>query len=137
MTAFLRGAASRRVLRLCALAALATMAALPTGCTPYRIDVQQGNVVTQEMLARLRPDMTRQQVRYVMGTPLVADTFHPERWDYFYNLDKPGSPGERRRITLVFEQDRLKRVLGDVELPAGLGGEQGPADEGPAVKEEN
>lgn len=137
MTAFLRGAASRCVLRLCALAALATMAALATGCTPYRIDVQQGNVVTQEMLARLRPDMTRQQVRYVMGTPLVADTFHPERWDYFYNLDKPGSPGERRRITLVFEQDRLKRVLGDVELPSGLGGQQGPADEGPAVKEEN
>lgn len=135
--AYLRGAASGGVFRLCALAALSATAVLPTGCTPYRIDVQQGNVVTQEMLARLRPDMTRQQVRYVMGTPLVADTFHPERWDYFYNLDTPGSPGERRRITLVFEQDRLKRVLGDVELPAGLGGQPEPADEGPAVKEEN
>jgi outer membrane protein assembly factor BamE len=137
MTAYLRGAASRGVLRLCALAALATTVALATGCTPYRIDIQQGNVVTQEMLARLRPDMTRQQVRYVMGTPLVADTFHPERWDYFYNLDKAGSPGERRRITLVFEQDRLKRVLGDVELPAGLEGQREPVEAGPAGKEEN
>jgi outer membrane protein assembly factor BamE len=137
MMAYLRGAASRGVVRLCALAALPAAAALFTGCTPYRIDIQQGNVVTQEMLARLRTDMTRQQVRYVMGTPLVADTFHPERWDYFYNLDKAGSPGERRRITLVFEQDRLKRVLGDVELPAGLVGQQGPADAGPAVTEDN
>jgi len=135
--AYLRGAASGGVFRLCAVAVLSATAVLPTGCTPYRIDVQQGNVVTQEMLARLRPDLTRQQVRYVMGTPLVADTFHPERWDYFYNLDKPGSPGERRRITLVFDQDRLKRVLGDVELPAGLEGQQEPADEGPAVEEEN
>ena len=135
--AYLRGAASGSVFRLCALAALSATAVLPTGCTPYRIDIQQGNVVTQEMLARLRPDMTRQQVRYVMGTPLVADTFHPERWDYFYNLDKAGSPDERRRITLVFEKDRLTRVLGDVELPAGLGGQQGPADAGPAVTEDN
>jgi outer membrane protein assembly factor BamE len=137
MMAYLRGAASGGVFRLCALAALSATAVLPTGCTPYRIDIQQGNVVTQEMLARLRPDMTRQQVRYVMGTPLVADTFHPERWDYFYNLDKAGSPDERRRITLVFEKDRLTRVLGDVELPAGLGGQQGPADAGPAVTEDN
>ena len=137
MTAYLRGAASRGVLRVCVLAALATTAALATGCTPYRIDIQQGNVVTQEMLATLRPDMTRQQVRYVMGTPLVADTFHPERWDYFYTLDKPGNPGERRRITLVFEQDSLKRVLGDVELPAGLDGRQEPAEPGAAGTEEN
>ena len=95
------------------VAAVALCALLATGCTLYRIDIQQGNVVTPEMVARLKPDMTRQQVRFILGTPLVADPFHPERWDYFYRLDKGGSERARRRLTLGFEADRLVSILDD------------------------
>lgn len=93
-----------------------------SGCSlsPYRMDVQQGNVVTQDMVAKLRPGMTRAQVRYVLGTPLVTDTFHPERWDYFYKFDRAGDPAEQRRLTLVFKEDQLDRIIGDVTAAAGL-----------------
>lgn len=106
---------SSSALLLCALLAL-------SGCTlkPYKIDIQQGNVVTQEMISKLRPGMTRSQVKFVMGTALVTDPFHPERWDYFYKFDKGGKPREERRLTLVFEEDKLARVLGDVNVAAGL-----------------
>lgn len=114
MTAFLRA-------RACALGALAgAMILLVAACSPYRIDVQQGNVVTQEMLSKLRVDMSRAQVKYVLGTPLVADLFHPDRWDYYYKFDKAGNPRERRRLTLVFEDEKLKGVIGDVEVAPGL-----------------
>ncbi len=92
------------------------------GCSlkPYKIDIQQGNVVTQEMVSKLRQGMTRSQVKFVMGTPLVADPFHPERWDYFYKFDKGGQAREERRLTLLFEADKLSRVLGDVNVAPGL-----------------
>lgn len=84
------------------------------GITPYKINVQQGNVVTQDMLAKLKSGMTRSQVRYVMGTPLIADPFHPDRWDYVYTYSKHGGKPQERRITVVFENDRLAHVEGDV-----------------------
>lgn len=93
------------------------------GCTTYRIDIQQGNVVTQEMVAKLKPGMTRSQVKFVMGTPLVADVFHPNRWDYFYKFDKAGRPREQRTLTLVFDTDALKQIVGDVNAAPGLGEE--------------
>ncbi|MBI1396188.1 MAG: outer membrane protein assembly factor BamE [Betaproteobacteria bacterium] len=107
------------------------------GCSlePYRLDIQQGNVITQDMLDKLRPGMTRSQVKFVMGTPLVADAFHPERWDYFYEFDKSGNPTERRRLTLLFDDDRLARVVGDVKAaPELLQGSA--ADRAPAVAPE-
>jgi outer membrane protein assembly factor BamE len=96
-------------------------------CTisPYRIDIQQGNVVTQEAISKLKPDMTRAQVKFVLGTPLVTDTFHPDRWDYFYKFDKAGNPREQRRLTLVFHDDKLLRILGDVAAADGLVGQDG------------
>jgi len=59
-----------------------------TGCFPgvYKIDIQQGNVVTQDMIDELRPGMSKAQVRYIMGNPLITDTFHARRWDYLYSL---------------------------------------------------
>lgn len=84
------------------------------GLTPYRMDVQQGNVVTQEMVSRLKPGMTREQVRFILGTPLVADPFHADRWDYVYRLEKRGELVEERKLTVIFEEERLKRVEGDV-----------------------
>ncbi len=86
----------------------------------YKLDIQQGNVVTQEMVDKLKPGMTRAQVRYVLGTPLVQDAFHQNRWDYFYSFKK-GSDGipETRRLTLIFKDDILQNVQGDVATRQG------------------
>jgi outer membrane protein assembly factor BamE len=84
------------------------------GITPYKINVQQGNVVTQDMLTKLKRGMTRSQVRYVMGTPLITDPFHPDRWDYVYSFSKHGGKPQERRITVVFNNDRLAHIEGDV-----------------------
>lgn len=81
---------------------------------PYRIDIPQGNVVTQEMLAKLKPGMTRAQVKFVLGTPLVVDPFHSQRWDYFYSLLKDGKKIEQRRITVIFDGDSMKGLEGDI-----------------------
>lgn len=82
--------------------------------TPYKIDIQQGNVVTQEMVAKLKPGMTQAQVRFVMGTPLIMDAFHANRWDYVYRYQKAGKLMEERKLALFFDKDLLQRVEGDV-----------------------
>lgn len=81
---------------------------------PYKIDIQQGNAVTQEMVAKLKPGMTPAQVRFALGTPLVVDPFRTNRWDYVYRMEKAGKLMETRRITVVFEDDKLKGIEGDV-----------------------
>ena len=86
--------------------------------SPYRIEIQQGNYVSQEMAAKLKPGMTREQVRFVLGTPLITDIFHADRWDYVYYREIAPGKTEQRRISVFFEQDRLARVAGDV-VPAG------------------
>ncbi len=85
---------------------------------PYKMDIQQGNVVTSEMLLKLRPGMTKSQVKFIMGTPLLVDSFRTNRWDYFYQLRKQGKIVNQRRVILDFEDDLLKRVRGDV-VPKG------------------
>lgn len=81
---------------------------------PYKIDIQQGNAISQDMLDKLKPGMTPAQVRFILGSPLVEDPFHPNRWDYVYRYQKAGKLTEQRRITVVFEGGRLKGVEGDV-----------------------
>ncbi|MDE0926283.1 MAG: outer membrane protein assembly factor BamE [Methylophilaceae bacterium] len=102
------------------------MAIIITGCgssmptiTPYKMDIQQGNVVTSEMLLKLRPDMTKSQVQYIMGTPLLVDSFHSDRWDYFYQFRKQGKVINQHRVILDFEGELLARVRGDV-VPKGV-----------------
>jgi outer membrane protein assembly factor BamE len=85
---------------------------------PFKMDIQQGNVVTSEMLLKLRPGMTRSQVKYILGTPLLADSFHSNRWDYFYQLRKQGKVVNQRRVILGFEGGSLAHVRGDV-VPEG------------------
>ena len=85
---------------------------------PYKIDVQQGNYVTQEMVAKLRPGMTRSQVRFALGTPLIVDPFRSDRWDYFYMMHKAGQLSEQRVVTVIFRGDELLRIEGDV-VPGG------------------
>lgn len=83
----------------------------------YRIDIQQGNEVTQEMLAKLEPGMDKKQVTYVMGTPLLIDTFHPNRWDYIYSFQPGNGNREQRRITLHFDdEEKLRSVEGDTRI---------------------
>jgi outer membrane protein assembly factor BamE len=81
---------------------------------PYSIDIRQGNYVTQEMAAQLTPGMTEEQVRFVMGTPLLVDPFHANRWDYVYSYAPGGKTAETRRITLLFKDNKLSSVEGDV-----------------------
>jgi len=84
------------------------------------MDIQQGNVVTSKMVMQLRPGMTKSQVRFIMGTPLIQDSFRSNRWDYFYQMRQEGKIIEQRRVILEFENEGLARVRGDV-IPAGSG----------------
>jgi len=116
------------------VAACQGMPTLPS-IAPYRIDIQQGNLVTQDMVARLQTGMTRAQVRYVLGTPLVSDVFHPDRWDYVYRYEKGGKLIEHRRIVAVFGGDKLLRIEGDV-VPATAAAAKPAAAAAPAPAKE-
>ncbi|MCC6609412.1 MAG: outer membrane protein assembly factor BamE [Burkholderiales bacterium] len=100
------------------------------GSIVYRIEVQQGNFVDQEAVSQLKRGMTKDQVRFVLGTPLVNDIFHADRWDYVYTRRpaRTTTIAEQRRLTLYFDKEGLlDRVEGDV-VPAAAksGGEPGP-----------
>ena len=91
----------------------------------YRVNVQQGNVVEQKKIAQLRPGMTRDQVRYVLGTPLLQDPFHANRWDYVYRYEDGATGAITMRNIFVFfnAAGQLERVGGDVaagQPPAGV-----------------
>lgn len=80
----------------------------------YKIDIQQGNVVTQDMIDQLRPGMTRRQVRFIMGNPLLTDTFHADRWDYLYSIQPGGGERQQERISVIFNSnDQLASLSGD------------------------
>lgn len=87
---------------------------LLTSCAIYKIDVQQGNVVTQEMLDQLAVGMSMSKVRFIMGTPIIVDVFHQQRWDYVYNFQAGGGEREQRRISLFFNKGNLARIDGDI-----------------------
>ncbi|WP_373081150.1 outer membrane protein assembly factor BamE [Zhongshania sp.] len=81
----------------------------------YRLPVDQGNIITSEMVDQLKIGMSRSQVEYIMGTPMVRDSFSPNRWDYIYTLNKPGKPKERHQLTAFFEGDSLVKFTTDVK----------------------
>ncbi|CUA82340.1 MULTISPECIES: outer membrane protein assembly factor BamE [Gulbenkiania] len=85
--------------------------------TPHRLDIPQGNYVTEDAVARLKPGMTRSQVRFVLGTPLLTDPFHANRWDYKYRLIRDGKVVRDATVTVFFEGDVLTRIEGQ-PLPA-------------------
>jgi outer membrane protein assembly factor BamE len=86
----------------------------------HKIDIQQGNYVDQAMIAKLKPEMTRSQVKFILGTPLIADSFHSNRWDYVYLTGKAEKVKVRHKITVVFDGDKLKNVEGDIVPPDTL-----------------
>ena len=81
----------------------------------HKVEVQQGNIVDQEMIDQLRPGMTKSQVRYVMGTPLIADTFNQDRWDYFFSKQKGANLLEKESVTVYFENGLLTKIVGDYQ----------------------
>jgi outer membrane protein assembly factor BamE len=106
----------RRLILLSTFAAGTLLAGCGGLITPYRIDIVQGNAVTREQAALLRPGLTRLQVRDILGTPLVADPFHADRWDYIFTLRRPGTELQRRSVVVHFDGNVVKSVEA-TELP--------------------
>jgi len=105
------------VLALFSLLALGGCSNLPevtSWLTPYKIDIRQGNYVTQEMVAQLKLGQSREQVRFVLGTPLLTDAFHADRWDYVYRFQPGHGEVQQRRMSLYFADGKLARIEGDV-----------------------
>ena len=108
--------------RFLAVLGLALVLVTTAGCgmvrgftlKPYRLDVQQGNFLDEEDLEQIQPGMTRTQVRFLLGTPMVADTFNDDRWDYVYYYRR-GRSGDiyLRHFTVYFEGDQAIRVVRD------------------------
>lgn len=82
---------------------------LPT-FTPHKIEIRQGNLITQDMRDRIKIGMTQTQVKAALGAPLVSDIYHAKRWDYLYRLEQQGKVVENQRLTLYFEQGVLARI---------------------------
>ncbi len=80
----------------------------------YRIDIQQGNIIDQSMISRLEPGMSKSKVRFVMGTPLLVDPFHSDRWDYIYSLEPDDGERVQRRVAVFFKNDKLTHLEGDI-----------------------
>ena len=112
------------------LAALAGLAALSAcsglgdrtrgalnAITPYKVEVVQGNFVSKEQVAALKPGQTRQQVRDLLGTALLNDVFHANRWDYVFTIRRQGVDPQQRRLTVYFNGELLERFEGD-EMPS-------------------
>jgi outer membrane protein assembly factor BamE len=78
--------------------------------TPYRIDIMQGNVVTQELAAQVKPGMTREQVRDLLGSPLLTSAFHADRWDYVFTLRRQGVEPQRRSVVAFFKDNKLDKL---------------------------
>ena len=92
--------------------------------TPYKMDIRQGNYVSFDMRQKLKVGMTKAQVKYVMGTPMINDPFHANRWDYVYRLQHDRKITEKQNLTLYFEGDNLARIVD------GLSAEEAPASAG-------
>ena len=84
-----------------------------TALTPYRIEIVQGNFVSKEQVEALQKGMSRDQVRQILGTPLVTSVFHGERWDYVFTLKRQGVDPQQRRLTVFFQGDTMDRFDGD------------------------
>jgi outer membrane protein assembly factor BamE len=101
------------VLSLCSLQLVSCATAVEYLPYVYKIDVNQGNVIDQAMIDQLRPNMTKRQVLYIMGSPMLVDFFHQSRWDYVYAVRKGGENLEQKNISIFFENDQLKNIQGD------------------------
>ncbi len=83
---------------------------LLASCSTYKMDIRQGNYISDDMRDKLRLGMSKQQVHYVLGTPMISDPFHATRWDYVYRLEQKGKIVEDRHLSVYFDGDNLARV---------------------------
>ena len=105
---------------------LAVAFLLTSGCTNglnalklYRVPVQQGNIVTQEMIDKIKPGMTKSQVAFVLGEPVLKDPFNDSKWIYIYSIEVPGLFTQKTRTTLFFDGNELKSISGDLAPSEG------------------
>jgi outer membrane protein assembly factor BamE len=97
---------------------IASVVIFINGCTIHIPDVQQGNVLEPDVLAQLHTGLSKKQVQFLMGTPIIRDAFNPERWDYVYLFTSQDSKPIRQRVTLFFDHDALSRIETDgIDLP--------------------
>lgn len=106
-----------RLLLIIIAAFVAAGCTFPNVVSPYKLDIPQGNAVTQDMVEQLKPGMTRAQVRFILGSPLLVDPFRTDRWDYVYTDARNSKLVEKKTFTVFFDQDKLTRFEGDA-LPA-------------------
>jgi outer membrane protein assembly factor BamE len=111
-----RSALALSALALGAASVLSACTSVASLVTPYKIDIQQGNVVTREQAQVLQPGMSRLQVRDVLGSPLLTSVFHADRWDYVFTFRRQGQPPQQRKLVVFFKGDVLERFEAD-ELP--------------------
>jgi len=118
------GASLRLLLAAAALAAATGCASLQRSdgvvglLTPYKMEIVQGNVITSEQAAMIRPGLTRAQVRDVLGSPLLADPFHASRWDYVFTIRRQGAEPQLRRVVVLFNGETLESIDTGGPLPA-------------------
>ncbi len=89
---------------------LAATVLATTACAPYRADINQGSYLTEELVAQVDQGMTREQVHFLLGSPMIADSFHPHRWDYIYFLDSRYQPDRKAHLVVWFDGDVVERV---------------------------
>lgn len=114
----------RALVGLAAVAALSGCASLQSSdnflgvITPYRVEVVQGNVLTQEQVALVKPGQSRTQVRDLLGSPLLMDVFHADRWDYVFTIRRQGTEPQQRRVVALFDGETLKSIDAGGALPS-------------------
>ena len=108
------------------LGSLTPLALIGCGATPlsitdlaHRINIPQGNIITQAQVDQLKPGMNRAQVRFIMGSPTLRDAFHDHRWDYLYRRDNGDGDIQHQQLTVYFDNDTLIRVSGDLTPTPG------------------
>ena len=119
-----RSGALRLVLAAASIATLAGCQSLQSTdgvggmLTPYKMEIVQGNVITSEQAQAVKPGMNRAQVRYILGTALVTDVFHADRWDYVFTIRRQGADPQLRRVVVLFKDDKLESIDTGGPLPA-------------------
>ncbi len=101
----------------------------------YKPVIQQGNIISQEDIDQLKPGMTKRQVNFVLGTPLITDSFNPSRWDYIYTIRDTSGTFTQKRLTVFFNEDKLSHFVGDYKPSEPVAPEATPEAETPVANE--
>jgi outer membrane protein assembly factor BamE len=107
------------MIRFALVLLLSTLALGACSLQPYKLNIQQGVVLDAEMIGHLKEGMTRAQVSFTLGTPLLTDPFHANRWDYVYYSRKDGKLEQPHNLTIFFKDDKLERFVSDYVAPEG------------------